>query len=71
MFDKELNRANRVVMYSRADDLIGSIRKGLGSFENNYVLVCLKWIADLGMGCMAFKEYMQSHVEVNCTDIRS
>ncbi len=69
MFEKDLNKGNRGIMFSRAEDLIGSIRKGLGSYESNYVLVCLKWIAELGVGCSPFKEYMRGHVEVNCANI--
>lgn len=65
MFERDLNKGNRGIIYARADDLIGSIRKGLGSFENNYVLICLKWIAELGMICTPFREYMRSRADVN------
>ena len=64
MFEKNINKGNRSLGFPRADDLIGSIRRGKDINDNSYALYGMKWIAELGVTCKPFNAYLQEHKEV-------
>lgn len=64
MFEKNINKGARNLGFPRADDLIGSIRRGKELNDNSYALYGIKWIADLGVSCKPFNAYLQEHKEV-------